>query len=126
MLADTPLVAFVPSVDLERSHAFYGDLLGLRRVEASPYANAYDAHGTALRITRVEQLEPAGFTILGWQVDDIASMIAALRAHGVQPLRHPGMEQDEDGVWSAPSGARVAWFSDPDANTLSLSQHRTG
>ena len=32
------------------------------------------------------------------------------------------MEQDELGVWSAPGGARVAWFKDPDGNVLSLTQ----
>lgn len=25
-------------------------------------------------------------------------------------------------IWRAPSGARVAWFKDPDGNTLSLTQ----
>jgi hypothetical protein len=33
------------------------------------------------------------------------------------------MEQDELGVWSSPGGAKVAWFKDPDGNTLSISQH---
>jgi predicted enzyme related to lactoylglutathione lyase len=32
------------------------------------------------------------------------------------------MDQDDRGVWLAPGGARVAWFSDPDGNTLSLTQ----
>jgi hypothetical protein len=32
------------------------------------------------------------------------------------------MAQDEDGIWTAPSGSRVAWFADPDGNTLSLEQ----
>jgi hypothetical protein len=30
------------------------------------------------------------------------------------------MPQDDLGIWSAPSGARVAWSTDPDGNTLSL------
>jgi hypothetical protein len=32
------------------------------------------------------------------------------------------MTQDEHGVWTAPSGAKVAWFKDPDGNLLSLTQ----
>ena len=44
--------------------------------------------------------------------------------------KHPGKlaiaylfpQQDAFGIWVAPGGARVAWFSDPDGNTLSLSQ----
>jgi predicted enzyme related to lactoylglutathione lyase len=32
------------------------------------------------------------------------------------------MKQNEDAIWHAPSGALVAWFKDPDGNTLSLTQ----
>jgi len=35
-------------------------------------------------------------------------------------LFYGGMAQDHRGTWSAPRGARVAWFSDPDGNNLSL------
>jgi catechol 2,3-dioxygenase-like lactoylglutathione lyase family enzyme len=125
-LAQSTLVAFMPTVDLERSHAFYGGVLGLTRVESSPFANAYDAHGTALRVTRVERLDAPPFTVLGWAVDDIAATVASLRAGGVAPIVYPGMDQDADAVWTAPSGTRVAWFRDPDGNTLSVSQADAG
>jgi hypothetical protein len=36
--------------------------------------------------------------------------------------RYPGMTQDDAGVWASPSGAKVAWFKDPDGNLLSLTQ----
>jgi len=32
------------------------------------------------------------------------------------------MSQDAQGVWLAPGGARIAWFKDPDGNTLSITQ----
>jgi hypothetical protein len=32
------------------------------------------------------------------------------------------MDQDDDGVWTAPVGAEIAWFADPDGNILSLTQ----
>jgi hypothetical protein len=32
------------------------------------------------------------------------------------------MNQDESGVWTTPGGDQVAWFTDPDGNTLSLTQ----
>jgi hypothetical protein len=35
----------------------------------------------------------------------------------------PYFEQDEAGFWTSPSGAQVAWFKDPDGNTLYLSTH---
>jgi predicted enzyme related to lactoylglutathione lyase len=33
------------------------------------------------------------------------------------------MGQDKQGIWQSPGGARIAWFKDPDGNTLSISQH---
>jgi hypothetical protein len=60
--------------------------------------------------------------VLGWSVVDIATTVQALASGGVQFLRYPGMEQDDLGVWLSPSGARVAWFEDPDRNVLSLTE----
>ena len=63
------------------------------------------------------------FTVLGWEVGDIQAEIADLVKRGVGFMRVATVEQDEAGVWAAPDGTRVAWFKDPDGNTLSLSQH---
>ncbi len=40
----------------------------------------------------------------------------------MQFRRYDGMDQDDDGIWAAPGGARVAWFADPDGHVLSLIQ----
>jgi catechol 2,3-dioxygenase-like lactoylglutathione lyase family enzyme len=116
------LVAFVATRDLEAAGAFYGPVLRLPLVEASGFARVYDANGTQLRVTLVESLAEAPYTVLGWRVEDIAETAAELRAAGVRFKRYDGMDQDDNGVWVAPSGTRVAWFSDPDGNTLSLQQ----
>ncbi|HWG63506.1 MAG TPA: hypothetical protein VG253_17570 [Streptosporangiaceae bacterium] len=49
-------------------------------------------------------------------------MIDQLAARGVRFARYEGMGQDERGVWTAPGGAKVAWFLDPDGNNLSLTE----
>ena len=116
------LIAFVPSTDLPRSRAFYEGVLGLLVTEESSFAVAFDVHGTQLRVTAVAQRVAAPYTVLGWGVGDIAGAIRELRARGVAFERYEGMDQDADGVWRAPSGARVAWFQDPDGNVLSLTQ----
>ena len=42
---------------------------------------------------------------------------------GIAFNRYDGLAQDEFGIWTAPGGAaKVAWFSDPDGNVLSLTQ----
>jgi catechol 2,3-dioxygenase-like lactoylglutathione lyase family enzyme len=119
-----PVIAFVATRNADRAKKFYRDQLGLPLVsEELPFALVFDAHGTMLRVTIVKDLTPAGFTVLGWQVPDIASAAGALQKAGVQFERYKGMQQDELGIWTSPSGSKVAWFKDPDGNTLSISEH---
>ncbi len=122
MLGDADLVAFVASSDLEVSHGFYGDVLGFRLLEASEFANTYDANGTQLRVTLVDSAVQAPYTVLGWRVSDIDATIRALREAGVEFKRYEAMTQDEHGIWIAPGGSRIAWFADPDGNVLALQQ----
>ena len=123
MLSKNPLIAFIPSKDTGRSRSFYEDALGLRFVCDDHFAVVMDSNGTTVRIVRVGEFTPAPFTILGWQVNDISAAVAELSGNGVQFNRYPYFEQSPDGVWTAPDGAKVAWFSDPDGNVLSVSQH---
>lgn len=126
MLRDHSLIAFIATRDAERAKKFYRDTLGLRlALDQLPFALVFDAHGTMLRVTPVKELVEAGYTVLGWEVPDIAAEARSLRDAGVEFQRYPGMglEQDDLGIWTAPGGAKVAWFKDPDGNILSISQH---
>ncbi|MEO6600353.1 MAG: VOC family protein [Polyangiaceae bacterium] len=122
MLETGKLMAFVATKRPEEARAFYEGKLGLPVVSDDPYAIAFDANGTHLRIQKVADFEPLPFTALGWQVSDIMAAVEALRGRGVTFQTFPGLGQDAHGIWSAPSGAQVAWFRDPDGNTLSLTQ----
>jgi catechol 2,3-dioxygenase-like lactoylglutathione lyase family enzyme len=122
MLGSQKLVAFIATRDSGRAKAFYRDTLGLRLVSEDEFALVFDAAGTMLRITRVQEVATAEYTVLGWQVPDIVRMAKNLRKAHVTLQRYPGMPQDELGIWTSPSGARVAWFKDPDGNTLSITQ----
>ena len=122
MLGEADLVAFVPCSDLRVSSRFYGEVLGLRQLETSEFASAYDANGTQLRVTLLDTPARAPYTVLGWRVADITATVRALRAAGVAFRRYDGMTQDEDDIWTAPGGSRIAWFTDPDGNILSLQQ----
>jgi predicted enzyme related to lactoylglutathione lyase len=48
--------------------------------------------------------------------------VKELAGAGVEFERYGKMKQDELGIWTSPSGARIAWFKDPDGNLLSLTQ----
>jgi predicted enzyme related to lactoylglutathione lyase len=119
------LIAFVPATDLDRARAFYEGVLGLAVTEQSRFAVAFDVDGTMLRVAAVERRVAAPYTVLGWAVPDIAAAIDDLTARGVAFERFEGMDQDARGVWRSPSGARVAWFHDPDGNVLSLTQRQS-
>ena len=123
MLTHSPLIAFIPTKDATRARRFYEKILGLRFISDDSFAIVMDANGTMVRVVRVEDFTPFPFTILGWQVNDIHKMVAEMTGKGVKFTRYPHFEQSLDGVWTAPGGAKVAWFTDPDGNTLSISQH---
>jgi catechol 2,3-dioxygenase-like lactoylglutathione lyase family enzyme len=122
MLGSIDVVAFVPTKDSEKARAFYVGVLGLSFVKDDGFALVLDANGIMVRVAKA-QFTPAPFTILGWQVEDIEKMVTGLQAKGVQFERFGFLEQDKLGIWTAPSGDKVAWFKDPDGNILSVSQH---
>ena len=123
-LGDNELIAFIATRNPARSKEFYEQTLGLPLVsDELPFALVFDVCGTMLRVTPVKELTPAPYTVLGWKVPDIVASAEALQRAGVVFERYPGLEQDESGIWTSPGGAKVAWFKDPDGNTLSISQH---
>jgi catechol 2,3-dioxygenase-like lactoylglutathione lyase family enzyme len=123
MLKTAKIIAFVPIRNSKRSRSFYEGVLGLRFLNDDPFAMLMDSNGVRVRLAKVPVFTPAEFTVMGWDVADVQKTVTGLQKKGVSFERFPGMEQDKFGIWSAPSGAKVAWFKDPDGNILSLSQH---
>ena len=121
-LGSRRIVAFVGTADAARAKAFYAGTLGLHLVGEDTFALVFDVGGTRLRVSVVPDVRPAGYTVLGWTVPDIRSAVLELVQRGVVFQHFEGLEQDADGIWTAPGGARVAWFRDPDGNTLSITQ----
>ena len=115
-------IAFIPVSDLSVARDFYCAVLGLPALEESPFAVVVDAMGTMLRLSKVEDLHIQPFTIAGWQVPDMQAAVDSLTSVGVMLTRYEGMDQDDRGVWTTPGGDQVAWFTDPDGNTLSLTR----
>jgi catechol 2,3-dioxygenase-like lactoylglutathione lyase family enzyme len=93
VLGPSPVIAFVATTDQQRAKAFSAGTLGLRLTGEDPFALVFDTAGTMLRVATVQAFQ-----------------------------RYDGMPQDERGIWTSPGGARIAWFLDPDGNTLSLTE----
>ena len=123
MLASGKLVGFVPTTDYDRSRAFYEGKLGFEFVSLDHYALVMSVGGHMMRIAKVPGFTPSQGTILGWQVDDIEAAASWLNERGVPPEKYPFVRDQRLGIWTAPTGDKVAWFKDPDGNILSVSQH---
>jgi catechol 2,3-dioxygenase-like lactoylglutathione lyase family enzyme len=121
MHLDKPIL-FLATTNPKKSRTYYESVLGLTFVVDEPPALVFQVGDSMLRIQKVERVHAAPYTALGWAVSDIRQTVQQLRAAGVVFERYEGMNQDGDGIWSAPSGAFVAWFKDPDGHTLSLTQ----
>lgn len=124
MLGSTNIIAFVPTKKPEEARKFYEQTLGLRFVSDDGFALAFDANGVMVRVVRVQEFTPAAYTILGWEVKKIEEVVAKLAQKGIEFERYGFFKQDDLGIWTAPSGDKVAWFKDPDGNTLSVSEHK--
>ncbi|MBS1821370.1 MAG: VOC family protein [Acidobacteria bacterium] len=122
MLAQCDLMGFIPITDARRARAFYIDKLKLQFVSDDQFALVVRANGNDIRLTHMKAVAPAPYTICGWKVSDIEAAAKELISAGVVFEKYPFVE-DPSGIWTAPGGARIAWFKDPDGNVLSISNH---
>jgi catechol 2,3-dioxygenase-like lactoylglutathione lyase family enzyme len=123
MAALGSLVGFIPTRDGDAARVFYENKVGLHFISEDQFAVVFQSGENMIRIARTGSFTPAPFTILGWQSSDIEQDVRDMSARGVVFERYDYMgPQDELAIWTAPSGAKVAWFKDPDGNTLSISQ----
>lgn len=123
MLGSNKIVAFVPTRDSVQARAFYEGKIGLKFITEDGFALVLDANGIRIRVAKVPEFTPAQFTILGWEVSGIENVVADLMKKGIRFENYGLPGQDAQGIWGSPSGAKIAWFKDPDGNVLSISQH---
>ncbi len=125
-LTSNPPIAFIPTANAAVSRRFYEETLGLHFVKDDHFAMVFrvgNGDGYMLRIVQAPDFKPVQYTVFGWESQDIEKTVDELTAKGIEFLRYGFFEQDSLGIWRAPDGTRVAWFNDPDGNTLSVSQH---
>ncbi len=119
-------IAFIPTLNADAARTFYEKTLGLTFEYDDNFAMVFRL-GTPkimLRVIRVQgDFTPQPFGIFGWESPDVEADVKALTARGIEFLRFGYFEQDAYGIWTAPNGNKVAWFKDPDGNTLSISSH---
>lgn len=110
--------------DLEQAQRFYGGTLGLKTSVLDEENGLMMLHLAGDRDTlvyRKADFTPATYTILNFAVDDVEQAVDELAARGVRFERYDGFEQDEKGIVRG-AGPRIAWFTDPAGNILSVLQ----
>ncbi|MGD8339776.1 MAG: VOC family protein [Gammaproteobacteria bacterium] len=122
MLANSKLQSIILTSRIDEAETFYRDVLGLTLRGRSDGALVFDVGGSDLRVAPIPATEPSEHTVMGFAVDDVDRVIAALGTRGVAMQRFDGLPHQENGALMTPDGARVAWFRDPDGNILSVVQ----
>ncbi|TFB96761.1 VOC family protein [Cryobacterium adonitolivorans] len=108
--------------DIEAARTFYRDVVGLEVTDGGMGLLRLVLPGGADVIVYPKPDHvPAGFTILNLAVADINQAVDVLAERGAQFLRYDGFEQDERGI--ANGDPRIAWFTDPAGNILSVLQN---
>lgn len=103
--------------DVERSVAFYRDVLGVRLLfEVPDQAMAFfDCGGVRLYLGKAESPEFRSTPLLYFRVGDIAEAHLALRERGVRFTSEPHVVHRDDAT-----ELHIAFFTDPDGTHLAL------
>ncbi|AZP15569.1 VOC family protein [Streptomyces aquilus] len=121
----------LPARDLDRARRFYSEVLGLEPVDERPGGLLYRCGGTEFAVFSSTGAAPGTFTQMGWEVDDLDTVVAQLRARGVtfEEVDVPGLRTkdgiaDVDGNYPSKGarGERAAWFRDSEGNLLGIGE----
>jgi catechol 2,3-dioxygenase-like lactoylglutathione lyase family enzyme len=122
-LRQAKAVIMIMTAKPEASVRFYRDVLGLDYLGQDTYSHRFSLKETEVRITQLATFTASEHPVLGFEVSDIVAIITALNSKGVQMNRYDYFDQDSLGIWHDPqTQAQVAFFNDPDGNSLSLKQ----
>lgn len=115
--------------DLEVAKKFYGETLGLAVTEDEMGTlNVTLGNGVRLFVYPKPNHEPASFTVLNFDVEDIDKAVDELNARGVITKIYgddeiPDMPNDAKGITrDEENNMAIAWFKDPAGNVIALMQ----
>jgi predicted enzyme related to lactoylglutathione lyase len=122
MFANTKAFSGFAVDDVQKARKFYGETLGVDAEVVDDENGLMVLHlagGRDTFVYRKPDFEPATYTILNFEVEDVDKAVDGLAARGVDFERYEGIEQDEKGIAHG-MGPDIAWFKDPAGNILSV------
>src|SRR5919202_1889064 len=112
--------------DMNRAREFYEDKLGLSvSIDSGANVQYRCAEGTVMHVyLSPEHAGKSTATLAGWGVDDVEEVVEELTSKGVtfEHYDEGPIITDERGIATFEGDAKVAYFRDPDGNTLSIAQ----
>ncbi len=108
----------LPVSDVERSEAFYGEVLALRKLFRFGDLTFFDCSGVRLLLEKTHDSgPPSAGGVLYFRCADIALAANELKRRGVAFSSDPHLiaRMDDHDLW-------MAFFRDPDGHTLALMQ----
>src|SRR5918995_856446 len=112
--------------DMGRAREFYEGRLGLSvSIDSGDNLQYRCAEGSVMHVyLSPEHAGNSTATLASWGVDDVESVVDELTEKGVAFERYEegSIVTDEKGIATFEGGAKVAYFRDPDGNTLSIAQ----
>jgi catechol 2,3-dioxygenase-like lactoylglutathione lyase family enzyme len=130
MLEESEVATRLPARDLNRARKFYSEKLGLDPIEERPGGLRYRSNNGFFVLFESAGEASGTHTQMGWEVADIESIVAALKARGVifEEYDLPGLKT-ANGIaeiaGNYPSkgvGEKGAWFKDSEGNLLGIGQ----
>jgi catechol 2,3-dioxygenase-like lactoylglutathione lyase family enzyme/ketosteroid isomerase-like protein len=120
-LAQQDAVANLAVKDLEKASKFYEDIVGLTPVHREgEEVVVYKSGSSTVNVYRSEFAGTNQATAVTWEVSDIDSVVQDLKSKGVKFEHYEMPETTLQGDVHVSHGMKVAWFKDPDGNSLTL------
>ena len=120
MLANKDVAANIPVKDVAKARKFYEDTLGLKEVARfGDEVVTFRSGKSDILVYRSEFAGTNKATAMTWTLgDELEKTVKELKAKGVSFEHYdmPGLKREGD--LHVGDGMKVAWFKDPDGNTL--------
>ena len=120
------VAAAIAVSNMNRAREFYEGKLGLSvGIDSGDNLQYRCAEGSVMHVyLSPEHAGKSTATLAGWGVDDVEEVVDELTSKGVAFERYDEgpIVTDERGIATFEGDAKVAYFRDPDGNTLSIAQ----
>lgn len=124
MIGNANAIPTIGVSNLGQAEKFYGEVLGLKKVDENPYVAVYASGNGQIQLYLTDYAGTNRATYVTWDVADVGAEVNELKTKGVSFEHYDDMEGvKRDGEIHTMGNETAAWFKDPDGNILCL--HRS-